>query len=327
MLLNIFYGPLTLPKRLQGLVLLVTCITASITRWNWSIDVGPIQVINAFLKFEERIIKNLPFMPISMGTRTMKIFIFLIQIFEFVYAILLWILLRFLPCTPPFILSMFENCGGAEFGGLTELGDTDIFSCIRLYRYVQALEKSLNAYVTKSIVPVILTRVAAELPVTRAGSSRYPQITGIRKNCAGMRVTGTRPVTRGNPNTNVILAFLPFKSSGCMSASNFMKKLPSLDSPYLYCSPLLQRHNIFVITLASRVNASSKRVLKILSGKIVGFRGAEMRHLRRELAACGVLKIKFGNNFIDNGTPLVMQNFCINQTLSLCMVKDGKLVN
>lgn len=86
-------------------------------------------------------------------------------------------------------------------------------------------------------------------------------------------------------------------------------------------------HNILVITLAAMVNISSKRVLIILRLKIVGSNEGKMRKLlRRELAACGVLKIKFGNNFIDNGTPLVMQNFCINQTMSLCLVKAGKVM-
>lgn len=57
MFLNISFGPLTLSKKLQGLVLFVACITASIARWNWTIDVGPIQIINTFLDFEEKILE------------------------------------------------------------------------------------------------------------------------------------------------------------------------------------------------------------------------------------------------------------------------------
>ncbi|OXA41151.1 hypothetical protein Fcan01_24014 [Folsomia candida] len=84
--------------------------------------------------------------------------------------------------------------------------------------------------------------------------------------------------------------------------------------------------NILVITLASMVNVSSQRVLNALAQKVVGCTGGKRALQRREVEACGVLKIKFGSNFIDRGTPLVMQNFCISQTVSLCLVKARKFI-
>ncbi|OXA48876.1 hypothetical protein Fcan01_16464 [Folsomia candida] len=73
--------------------------------------------------------------------------------------------------------------------------------------------------------------------------------------------------------------------------------------------------NILVITLASMVNTSSERVLYSLNQKIICCPIGKRSLFKREVTACGVLKIKFGSNFIDKGTPLAVQNFCINQTV------------
>lgn len=58
MILNIFIGPLTISGRLQGLAILISSLFAAIPRWNYSIDIAPIQTINAFLDFEEKIMES-----------------------------------------------------------------------------------------------------------------------------------------------------------------------------------------------------------------------------------------------------------------------------
>ncbi|OXA49068.1 hypothetical protein Fcan01_16642 [Folsomia candida] len=89
MFLNICIGPLTTSKKLQGLALLISPLGCLITRWNYSIDVAPIQIINTFLDFEARIIDNLPKIPQSMVTKTMKTIIYLMELGIFAYPILL----------------------------------------------------------------------------------------------------------------------------------------------------------------------------------------------------------------------------------------------
>lgn len=41
---------------------------------------------------------------------------------------------------------------------------------------------------------------------------------------------------------------------------------------------------------------------------------------RRKIRSLQALRIKVGSNFIDRGTALVTQNFCINQTVSLLLM-------
>ncbi|OXA49640.1 hypothetical protein Fcan01_15394 [Folsomia candida] len=273
-------GPLTTSKRLQGFGLFIVCLVASVTKWNYSTDIAPIQIINAFLDFEERIVGSLPKIPGTMTTKAMKVIICLIEIGIFLYPLLIFLLLRFIPCTPPFILSTLQNCGqdplryGVEEEILRIQNDNDITACIRLYRYIQILEKSFNAFIIERIVPLLISCIPAI-------------------QISGLYVCITMHGEIGLPG------FAIFPLMVIAAGIN----------------------NILVITLASMVNISSQRVLDTLTQKVVGFqRGKRILHLK-ELRACGVLKIKFGSNFIDRGTPLAMQNFCISQTVSLCLVK------
>ncbi|OXA54008.1 hypothetical protein Fcan01_11609 [Folsomia candida] len=153
---------------------------------------------------------------------------------------------------------------------------TDTTSSLRIYRYVQILEKSFNAFLTKIIIPTVITCIPAI------------QIFGLFV-CITLHENIPLP------------GFAIFPLLGVLAGIN----------------------NILVISLASMVNVSSERVLVTLTKKIVSSEVKKRGLLRRELRSCGALKIKFGSNFIDKGTPLIMQNFCIHQTVSLCLVVTG----
>ncbi|OXA48881.1 hypothetical protein Fcan01_16463 [Folsomia candida] len=111
MFLNICIGPLPTSRRLQGFAVFMATVSASILKWNYSIDIAPIQIVNAFLDFEERIMSDLPTLRLAVTGRAIKVFLYLLEISLFTYPIFVFLLLRFLPCTPPFILSMFATCG------------------------------------------------------------------------------------------------------------------------------------------------------------------------------------------------------------------------
>ncbi|OXA42127.1 hypothetical protein Fcan01_23150 [Folsomia candida] len=86
--------------------------------------------------------------------------------------------------------------------------------------------------------------------------------------------------------------------------------------------------NIVAFTLASLVHNVSERTLIALKNRIVTInlsRGRKGSIINRKLKVYSVLKVKFGSNYIDRGTPLVIQNFCINQTMSLTLVKANKM--
>ncbi len=67
-------------------------------------------------------------------------------------------------------------------------------------------------------------------------------------------------------------------------------------------------------TLASILNTKSAEMLRV-------WRQVPNKSKRKELRALRPLKVKFGSNFIDQGTPLVSQDFCINQIVSLLLMK------
>jgi hypothetical protein len=46
--------------------------------------------------------------------------------------------------------------------------------------------------------------------------------------------------------------------------------------------------------------------------------------VRREIKSCTRMKVGFGSaNYIDHLTPFVMEDFCINQTLSLILLSSS----
>lgn len=73
-------------------------------------------------------------------------------------------------------------------------------------------------------------------------------------------------------------------------------------------------------TVAAVLNAKSSKM--IAAWKQICYtekRNAKVK--RREVGALRPLIVKFGSNFIDQGTPLVTQDFCVNQTVSLLLMK------
>lgn len=81
--------------------------------------------------------------------------------------------------------------------------------------------------------------------------------------------------------------------------------------------------NVLIVTFASLIFSSSQKTLQSLGKKLME-RVNERGLTRRQLRSCSMLKIKFGSNFIDPGTPLVIQTFCINQTMSLSLINSNR---
>ncbi|XP_035702099.1 uncharacterized protein LOC118433849 [Folsomia candida] len=110
MFVNVFVGPLTLTGRFQGLTFSLIYAIAAVSGWNYRMDIIPAQVINFFLQFEEKVIKELPSQGISFLTKALKIVVVLCEFSVVTVPILEFILLSFAPCIPPFMLSMMSNC-------------------------------------------------------------------------------------------------------------------------------------------------------------------------------------------------------------------------
>ncbi|XP_035711826.1 uncharacterized protein LOC118437130 [Folsomia candida] len=76
--------------------------------------------------------------------------------------------------------------------------------------------------------------------------------------------------------------------------------------------------NLVIETIAAKVNTNSVKMLSELNNELKSF-SAKSKY-RKELRACTATRIQFGQNFVDKGTPLVIENFCINQTVSVLLL-------
>lgn len=102
-------------------------------------------------------------------------------------------------------------------------------------------------------------------------------------------------------------------------------KLVSNVGNLLY--PFLAFETFLVImgTTAGLINKTSKVIvtkMKVALFDVVmqtGEMREDTRYMRRMIHACGPIKIRFGSNFIDTSTPLVMTSFCMKTLVRLLL--------
>ncbi|XP_035715517.1 uncharacterized protein LOC118438840 [Folsomia candida] len=100
---------------------------------------------------------------------------------------------------------------------------------------------------------------------------------------------------------------------------------PVVEMPQYLIFPLMAVDaflcNATSATLSSFINMESEHFLtkckNLNSRKLVG---TKTGMISREVKACSALKIRFGSNYIDSGTPLMIQHFCWVQTLQMLMI-------
>lgn len=147
--------------------------------------------------------------------------------------------------------------------------------CVKAYRMIQLIEKSMNAYLMERIVPTLVCTI---------------------------------------PTLQIITQYVCITMHGEIAMPVFLI-FPLILVDAIACNGL-------VFTLASWVFNASTKSLKELD--TTTSQHVRKSVLRRQLKSCGVLNIKFGSNYIDSGTPLVIQNFCSSQTVSLMLVMSGR---
>ncbi|XP_035707910.1 uncharacterized protein LOC118435654 [Folsomia candida] len=69
-------------------------------------------------------------------------------------------------------------------------------------------------------------------------------------------------------------------------------------------------------TVAAILNTKSVQTIDIWKQRF-----SRGKAKRREVKSLRPLMVKFGSNYIDKGTPLITQDFCINQTVSMLLMK------
>lgn len=58
MFLNLCIGPLTVPKKFQGVSFFLIYVLLLFFKWNYHLDIAPIQVVNSCVKFEKKLVKG-----------------------------------------------------------------------------------------------------------------------------------------------------------------------------------------------------------------------------------------------------------------------------
>ncbi|OXA62575.1 hypothetical protein Fcan01_01536 [Folsomia candida] len=310
------------PLKVQGFIFFVLYVGQAIIRWNYDLDNSGIQIINAFMDFESHLTWDF-LSSKSKVANMMQKFLFLGEISLPVIPILQFILLIYKPCTPPFIMSMSANCNTTQsvhscnsivgilvnvlelwmalhtlysgsiwvyFALCAGIGcflyylnvihsqlvsirtKHDLKECIRLYKALQVLEKSFNAFIMNRVLPTAITLV---------------------------------------PGLQIVAQYV------CIRLNTEIPMPGFLVFPLIGVNAII--YDILIFTVASSVHNLSQDILQSFCRKISGISMDPVE--RRRTKCCSVLKIKFGSNFIDRGTPLVIQDFCMNQTVNLVLIK------
>lgn len=150
----------------------------------------------------------------------------------------------------------------------------DLKSSIHLYRCLDLLEKSINAFLMHRVLPIIVFCV---------------------------------------PGIQIISQYITINYHDHITMPGFLV-FPVLAANAAISSMLL-------LTLASYVHTNSDKLLHVLASRSEGrISGKSGKTIKRGIKSLKPMKIRFGSNFIDQQTPIVIQTFCINQTVSLTLI-------
>ncbi|OXA40279.1 hypothetical protein Fcan01_24857 [Folsomia candida] len=250
-------------------------------------DNSGVQILNTLLEFEKNVIQGYPQSPLRLADKVMKMFMQLCEISVPMIPLLQLTLLTYAPCTAPFILSMDPTCKVVMASKSIHL-PTGQIERIRTTPDLQACIK-LYKYI--------------QIYEKSFNAFLQPRVIPAIITCV--------------PAIQIIALYV------CLNHNE------DIEMPGFLVFPLLLVDGfgtvILIFTLASHVHNSSENVMQTLKksvGKLTGNKSGLMRQIR----SLSVLKIKFGSNFIDRGTPLVMETFCINQTVSLTLIKQGRSI-
>ncbi|XP_035702639.1 uncharacterized protein LOC118434048 [Folsomia candida] len=325
MFLLLAIGGLSTTEKFQASPFFMLNLLACIVRWSNVIGNDAIQIINSFLEFEHSTVKaissNTGTTPVA---KAMKYFIALILISLRIISIMQMTLFLFAPCTVPFIVSMSVECRGIRTGlgpsrWIGHILDTWILShgcysaaipvlfvlCVGIVCFLTYFDV-LTSY-RRSLRLITFTHMASCIRL-------YRSIHLLEKSFNAFLMQRILPP--------FMLTCIGLQIMGLYVCIMHQKDIPIagllvfhlLGVDAMICS---------IFTMASLVHTKSTNVLEMLGRTVAGI-GKNRKVVRRELKSLTVMNLKFGSNFIDRETPLNIQSFAWNQTVSLCLIKSGQ---
>ncbi|OXA49897.1 hypothetical protein Fcan01_15891 [Folsomia candida] len=270
---------------------------------------------------------ELPKSPVSLRTKAMKLCIILCESTVAVFPTLIFILLTFAPCTPPFILSMLPNCQpvqttllGRGIQGLIHLYEIWTISHITysgsiwifyiLFVGIDCMLNYLNLLKRQSFA--ILNSEDKDNCVRL-----YCSIQILEKWFNSFVMDKILPcVIICVPALEIVALFVCVNLHQDISGLGFLLfPLVAFDAAMII---------ILVFPLASWVYKESKETIRDISSKVIFLDNKALT--RRQIRSFIPLRVKFGSNFIDRTTALVIQNFVLNRTMTLTLIRSRKII-
>ncbi|OXA46151.1 hypothetical protein Fcan01_19064 [Folsomia candida] len=304
---HLCFSPLPKAKQFQGLVFLVIYIIILCGRWNYDLDVAVVQIINSAIKFETKLFKGTTVPETNTETKLMKLFIHLTFYIIIAMMVAIPVLIFVDPCSPPFLLSIREDCASISWTNC--LGAQHLAILFDLWMLIHVLMGGVIEIIyilfagTMSILnyfDVLKRNIREAQTVTefKACTKFYRSIHILEKLFNGFLMVRLIPG---------YMFLMPALQVLTQYVSVMMHD--EIPMPAFLIFPLVGENsfvnNIFVFTLASWVNNISKKILREQVSAIArcGW-AARKSSLIKSAKACTALKIKFGSNFIDSGTPM-----------------------
>ncbi|OXA48831.1 hypothetical protein Fcan01_16502 [Folsomia candida] len=314
-------------KRLQGFAFFCIYFVLLCARWDYGKDVAVAQIINSCMDFEKKLVAGKRSLNENLESKLMKLFlqVTFFSVIATAFAIIGLILLD--PCLPPFLLSVRDDCGSITW--TSALGAQHLTFLLDTWMAFHVLPGG-----TLEIIYILFVGIVSMLnyfAVIRGdiqeaqGSAEFETCTKVYRNIQilekmfnGFLMVYLIPVYMLLlPTLQILTQYVSLMMHDEIPMPSF------LIFPLVWLNVFV--NNIFVITLASWVNNVSTMTFKEQVRAIVHSGvGTRRSALRKGATACAVLKIKFGSNFIDSATPLVIQNFCLAQTVTLILIGGSK---
>ncbi|OXA47361.1 hypothetical protein Fcan01_17728 [Folsomia candida] len=335
--MQLAFGENTILEKLQGIPFFGVLVIMIISRWYWPSPSGlnkPGQAINMFVRFKNSSSRK------TEGASTLdKLIVICLSVCELSLLIgpFLVILLELhSPCAPPFIGSLSPYCS-ARVWTEPPILVRSTWMLAEVWFWQQTTYDGTLYIMYALIVPIggMLDYLQYFQRITTHGRSN------VRKN---VKATNQEKQTNSQEQTIRMYRSLQLLEIGLNDAIkgqivpamigvcpwlqvfslfvsiNFYREIPLPGYavfPMLFVDALLC--NLIIGTLAGQINLT-ERVLADMKRQLKRY--AVRSWYRKELLACAPLRIKFGQNFIDKGTPLVIEDFCFDQTVNLILLED-----
>lgn len=247
----------------------------------------------------------------------------LLQITIPLVALCLLILIIFQPCTPPFLLSMSAKCGEIKW---THIGSTHAIVLFELWMCAQIFNGAAPTVFFVCFAGIICLLNYFQLLGASIQESRcleqyqenirfYRRIQILEKHMNDITNVYILPaLIIGVPLLQIVSQYVSITMHDDIPMPGFVL------FPIMSVEAIIT--NVVVFTPASWVNGRSTRILARYARKITHC--VRKSVVVKERKACTMLKIKFGSNYVDQSTPLVIQNFCLNQTMSLILINTSR---